>query len=56
MVFRSEIDAERRAYTKFLREDGGLTVRQICKKCGVSRATVYRCVKGRKTIGMKKPP
>ena len=44
MVFPGEIDAERRAYIKFLREDGGLTVRQICEKCGVSQATVYRCV------------
>ena len=25
MVFRGKIDAERRAYIKFLREDGGLT-------------------------------
>ena len=56
MVFRGKIDAERRAYIKFLREDGGLTVRQICEKCGVSRATVYRFLKGRKTIGVKKSP
>ena len=56
MVFRGKIDAERRAYIKFLREDGGLTVRQICGKCGVSRATVYRFLKGRKTIGVKKSP
>ena len=56
MVFRGKIDAERRAYIKFLREDGGLTVRQICKKCGVSRTTLYRFLKGRKTIGVKKSP
>ena len=50
MVFRGEVDAERTAYIKFLRGDGGLTVRQICENCGVSRATVYRCLKGRETI------
>ena len=54
MVFRGEIDAKRRAHIKFLHDDGGLTVRQICEKCGVSQATVYRCVKGRKAIGVKK--
>ena len=54
MVFRGKIDAERRAYIKFLRGDGELTVRQICKKCGVSCATVHRFLKGRKTIGVKK--
>ena len=56
MVFRGEIHAERRAYIKFLREDGGLAVRQICEKCRVSRVTVYRCVKGRKAKGVKKSP
>ena len=56
MVFRGEVDAERTAYIKFLRGDGGLTVRQICEKCRVSRATVYRCLKGRKMMGVKKSP
>ena len=50
MVFQGEVDAERTAYIKFLRGDRGLTVRQICENCGVSCATVYRCLKGRKTI------
>ena len=50
MVFRGEGDAERTAYIKFLRGDGGLTVRQIRENFGVSRATVYRCLKGRETI------
>ena len=56
MVFQGKIDAERRAYIEFLRGDGGLTVRQICEKCRVSRATVYRCLKGRKMMGVKKSP
>ena len=44
MVFKGEISAETRAYVRYLKRPNSLTVREICARTKVSRATVYRCV------------
>ena len=45
MVFREKIKAELKAYVRFLREEGDIPVKEIVRCCGISRASVYRCVK-----------
>ena len=45
MVFKGKIDAKTKALVKFLREESLLTVQEITKRCGVSRGSVYRCLK-----------
>ena len=54
MVFKGKIDAKTKALVKFLREESLLTVQEITKRCGVSRGTVYRCLKADKTTSNKK--
>ena len=56
MVFNGKIDAKTKALVKFLREESLLTVQEITKRCGVSRGTVYRCLKADKTTSNKKSP
>ena len=56
MVFKGKIDAKTKALVKFLREGSLLTVQEITKRCGVSRGTVYRCLKADKTTSNKKSP
>ena len=45
MVFKEKIKAELKAYVKFLREEGDVPVKEIVLRCGISRASVYRCLK-----------
>ena len=47
MVFKGKISAEKKAFVKFLREEGNLSIKEIVHRCGISRATIYRCLKGR---------
>ena len=48
MVYTGTIDAESKAYVRFLREEGDLTVQEIVDLCGISRASIYRCLKAKK--------
>ena len=43
MVYSGNIDAETKAYLRFLRQQSDLTVQEIVYLCGISRASVYRC-------------
>ena len=45
MVFKEKIKAELKAYVRFLREEGDVPVKEIVHRCGISRASVYRCLK-----------
>ena len=45
MVFKEKIKAELKAFVRFLREEGDVPVKQIVHRCGISRASVYRCLK-----------
>ena len=45
MVFKEKIQAELKAFVRFLREEGDVPVKQIVHRCGISRASVYRCLK-----------
>ena len=55
MVFSSEIDSSTRAKILLFYEKRNITVKEICKKFDVSRASVYRIVKEkRKTPASKK--
>ena len=45
MVFREKIKAELKAYVRFLRGEGDIPVKEIVHRCGISRASVYRCLK-----------
>ena len=47
MVFKGKISAEKKAFVKFLREEGNLSIKEIVHWCGISRATIYHCLKGR---------
>ena len=40
-----ENDMELKAYVRFLREEGDVPVKEIVHRCGISRASVYRCLK-----------
>ena len=44
MVYRGHIDAQTKAYVRCLRLQSDLTVREIVHLCGISRASVYRCL------------
>ena len=55
MVYNGEIDAKTKALVKFLKEDSFLTVKEITKRCKVSRATVYRCLKPSEIKDKRKP-
>ena len=57
MVFRGIIDAETRAYVKYLTKHGQISTREIIEKTGVSRATIYRIKKekaGDKSVSQKR--
>lgn len=56
MVFTTQIDAKTKSFVKLLREQSDLTVKEITKRCGISRATVYRCLKPEETKAKKKSP
>ena len=45
MVFKEKIKAELKAIVRFLREEGDVPVKEIVHRCGISRASVYRCLK-----------
>ena len=45
MVFKEKIKAELKAFVRFLREEGDIPVKQIVHRCGISRVSVYRCLK-----------
>ena len=48
MVYTGKIDAESKAYVRFLREEGDLTVQEIVDLCGISRGSIYRCLNAKK--------
>jgi len=56
MIFTGEIDPQIKAFVKFLRENDHVTVKEILKRCRISRASVYRCLKGGKMTSKKKSP
>ena len=45
MAFKETIKAELKAYVRFLREEGDVPVKEIVHCCGISRVSVYRCLK-----------
>ena len=47
MVFKEKIKGhvELKAYVRFLREEGDVSVKEIVHRCEISRALVYRCLK-----------
>ena len=45
MVFKEKIKAELKAYVRFLGEMGDVPVKGIVHHCGISRASVYCCLK-----------
>ena len=53
MVFREKIKAELKAYVRFLREEGEVPVKEIVDRCGISRASVYRCLKSANQVQKK---
>ena len=48
MVYTGKIDAESKAYVRFLREEGDLTVQEIVDLCGISRGSIYPCLNAKK--------
>ena len=48
MVYTGTIDAESKAYVRFLHEEGDLTVQEIVDLCGISRSSIYRCLNAKK--------
>ena len=56
MVFTGEIRPETKAFVRFLREESGLSVADISKRCNVSRASVYRCLQVQKFRRKKTSP
>ena len=48
MVYTRKIDAESKAYVRFLREEVDLTVQEIVDLCGISRSPIYRCLNAKK--------
>jgi len=56
MVFTGEIDPQTKAFVTFLRENNHVTVKEISKRCRISRASVFRCLKGGKMTSKKKSP
>ena len=54
MVFQGKIDAKSKVFARFLREESGITVKEITKRCNVSRASVYRCLQNEKIWSKKK--
>lgn len=45
MVYQKNISPETKAFVRFLRHEGDLTVQEIVHRCGISWASVYRCIK-----------
>lgn len=45
MVFKEKIIAQVKAYVKFLRKEGDVPVKEIEHRCGISKASVYSCLK-----------
>ena len=45
MVNRENICSETKALVRFLRQEGDLTMKEIVHRCGISWASVYRCLK-----------
>jgi len=56
MVFTGEITPQTKDFAKFLRENDNVTVKEYSKRCRISRASVYRCLKGGKMTSKKKSP
>ena len=48
MVYTGKIDTESKAYVRFLCEQSDLTVKEIVDICGISRASIYRCLSAKK--------
>ena len=46
MVFEEKVEAELKAYVKFPRGEVDVPVKDIVYRCGISRASVYCCLKG----------
>ena len=49
MVFRRPIDAETKAYVKYLAKNKNISIKEIIEKTGVSRATIFRLKKENST-------
>ena len=47
MVFHAKITPEKCAYITYLVKDKGFKITEICKKTGISRATIYRIKKSK---------
>ena len=45
MVYWGNICSETKALVRFLWQKGDLTVKEIVHQCGISWASVYRCLK-----------
>ena len=56
MVFTGEIHPRTKDLVKFLVKEGRLTVKEITKRCQISRASVYRCLKPGKMDVKKNSP
>ena len=57
MVFRKKTSTETRAFVRFSKQGSSVGVNEICRKAGVSRATVHRCLKeDKKHRKLKKCP
>ena len=48
MVYTETIDAESKAYVRFLLEQSDLTVQEKVDICGISRASIYRFLNAKK--------
>ncbi|KXJ07133.1 Transposable element Tc1 transposase [Exaiptasia diaphana] len=54
MVFLGKISPEKRAYIAYLSQDKDFKVKDICKKTGISRATVHRIKQDKNCLGKRK--
>ena len=51
MVFQKKTSTETHAFVRFLKQGSSVSVNEICRKAGVSIATVHRCLKEDKKRG-----
>ena len=57
MVFRKKTSTEICAFVRFLKQGSSVSINEICRKAGVSRAMVHRCLKeDKKHRKLKKCP
>ena len=56
MVFQGKIPEETRAFVRIARKYRGMKQNEIMERCGVSRSTVYRILKGEKTVQRSRVP